>query len=159
MQAGDSGESDYGTMGTCSQVTSQFFNQDARDGTDFLRNQMHREDNSCASSEAFTNTNPSGSPPGKASWHMSTNSEEQNQTSVNGGCPDTYENMIARMGEIEKTLTAIKETVTKASVRCHMLNVDVVTMFSPEMVDTLNNTVEQCEKCIKAMETLSSEDS
>lgn len=31
------------------------------------------------------------------------------------GCPDTYENMITRMGEIEKTLTAIKETVTKAS--------------------------------------------
>lgn len=46
-----------------------------------------------------------------------------------------------------------------STVRCHMLNVDVVTMFSPEMVDTLNNTVEQCEKCIKAMETLSSEDS
>lgn len=31
------------------------------------------------------------------------------------GCPDTYENMITRMGEIEKTLTTIKETVTKTS--------------------------------------------
>ena len=46
-----------------------------------------------------------------------------------------------------------------STVRCHLLNVDVVTMFSPEMVDTLNNTVERCEKCMKAMETLSSEDS
>ena len=31
------------------------------------------------------------------------------------GCPDTYENMITRMGEIEKTLAAIKDTVTTAS--------------------------------------------
>jgi len=31
------------------------------------------------------------------------------------GCPDTYENMITRMEEIEKTLAAIKETATKAS--------------------------------------------
>jgi len=74
------------------------------------------------------------------------------------GCPDTYENMITRMGEIEKTLSLIKDTVTTASVRCHLLNVDVVTMFSPEMVDTLNNTVEQCENCIKTMETSSPED-
>ena len=31
------------------------------------------------------------------------------------GCPDTYENMITRMEEIEKTLAAIKETAGKAS--------------------------------------------
>lgn len=31
------------------------------------------------------------------------------------GCPDTYENMITRMGEIEKTLALIKDTVTTAS--------------------------------------------
>lgn len=67
--------------------------------------------------------------------------------------------MMSRMGEIEKTLTTIQEKVTKSSVRCHLLNIDVVTMFSPEMVDQLNNTVEQCEKCLKAMETLSSTES
>jgi len=31
------------------------------------------------------------------------------------GCPDTYENMTTRMGEIEKTLASIKDTVTTAS--------------------------------------------
>ena len=31
-------------------------------------------------------------------------------------------------------------------------------MFSPEMVDELSNAVEQREKCMKAMETLSYED-
>lgn len=66
--------------------------------------------------------------------------------------------MISRMGEIEKTLATVKETVSTASVRCHLLNVDVVTMFSPEMLDTLNKTKEQCDDCIKAMETLSAED-
>ena len=34
-----------------------------------------------------------------------------------------------------------------------MLNVDVVTMFNPEMMDMLNQTVEQCENCIKGMES------
>lgn len=45
-----------------------------------------------------------------------------------------------------------------STVRCHLLNVDVVTMFSPEMLDILNITKEQCEDCIKAMKTLSAED-
>lgn len=36
-----------------------------------------------------------------------------------------------------------------------MLNVDVVTMFNPEMMDMLNQTVEQCKNCIKRMESLS----
>ena len=31
------------------------------------------------------------------------------------GCPDTYENMMTRMTEIEKALTAIKETVKTSS--------------------------------------------
>lgn len=66
--------------------------------------------------------------------------------------------MISRMGEIEKTLATVKETLSTASVRCHLLNVDVVTMFSPEMLDILNITKEQCEDCIKAMKTLSAED-
>lgn len=66
--------------------------------------------------------------------------------------------MMTRMTEIEKTLTAIKETVKTSSVKCYLLNIDVITMFSPEMVDELSNAVEQCEKCIKAMETLSYED-
>lgn len=46
-----------------------------------------------------------------------------------------------------------------STVRCHMLNVDVVTMFNPEMMDMLNQTVEQCENCIKGMESLSPNDS
>jgi len=66
--------------------------------------------------------------------------------------------MMTRMTEIEKTLTGIKETVKTSSVKCYLLNIDVITMFSPEMVDELSNAVEQCEKCIKAMETLSYED-
>ena len=45
-----------------------------------------------------------------------------------------------------------------STVKCYLLNIDVITMFSPEMVDELSNAVEQCEKCIKAMETLSYED-
>ena len=45
-----------------------------------------------------------------------------------------------------------------STVHCHLLNVDVVTMFSPEMLDILNITKEQCEDCIKAMKTLSAED-
>lgn len=40
-----------------------------------------------------------------------------------------------------------------------MLNVDVVTMFNPEMMDMLNQTVEQCENCIKRLESLSPNDS
>lgn len=32
-----------------------------------------------------------------------------------------------------------------------MLNVDVVTMFNPETVETLNGTVEDCEACMKKM--------
>lgn len=49
--------------------------------------------------------------------------------------------------------------VFNSTVRCHLLNVDVVAMFSPEMVDTLNKTVEQCQNCIKTMEALPTEDS
>jgi len=157
MQTNDSGESLYGLPGTG--VCSQFSTQDVRSGMDFLRDQTHREEDSGAITQAF-NVNSSGSLPEKAPWHnLSFNNEEKSQTSDNTGCPDTYENMIIRMGGIEKTLTAIKETVTKASVRCHLLNVDVVTMFSPEMVDTLNKTVEECENCIKRMENLPTEHS
>ncbi|XP_032222010.1 uncharacterized protein LOC5520931 isoform X3 [Nematostella vectensis] len=43
-------------------------------------------------------------------------------------------------------------------VKCHMLNVDVVTMFNPETVDTLNKIVEDCEACTKTMNDMVTED-
>ncbi|KAJ7375194.1 hypothetical protein OS493_001937 [Desmophyllum pertusum] len=153
MQTNDSGEN-YGPPSTG--VFSQFSSQDVRNDTEFVRDQVFHEEDSCTT-QAYSNTG--GSPPTKAQWHNITlNNDKQSPTSDNSVCPDTYENMITRMGDIEKTLTAIKDTVTTASVHCHLLNVDVVTMFSPEMVDTLNKTVEQCGNCIKTMETLSAED-
>ena len=40
-------------------------------------------------------------------------------------------------------------------VRCHTLNLDVATMFSPETVETLEQYKEECEKCLGRMsETL-----
>ncbi|XP_078358259.1 uncharacterized protein LOC144643018 isoform X2 [Oculina patagonica] len=151
MQTNDIGENYGHGTGVCSQFSSQVVRSD----TDFLRDQMFGEVQDSCTTQAFSNT--SGSPP--ALWHNITmNNDEQSETGDKSGCPDTYENMITRMGEIEKTLASIKDTVTSASVCCHLLNVDVVTMFSPEMVDTLNETVEQCKKCIKTMESLTPED-
>ncbi|CAH3046777.1 unnamed protein product [Porites evermanni] len=143
--------------GLCSQV--QFSGQEVRKETDFHRDPMNREGESCAASQAFNNTG--ASPMTSAQWqNVSLNNGERGQKNDQSqGCPDTYENMITRMEDIEKTLAATKETATKASVRCHMLNVDVVTMFNPEMMDMLNQTVEQCENCIKRMESLSPNDS
>lgn len=154
MQTNDTGEN-YGpfSTGICSQVSGQA----VRSETDFVPNQLDVKENSCSTTPTYSNN--TGSPP--ALWHhdITLNNDGRSDASDSSGCPDTYENMITRMGEIEKTLAAIKDTVTTASVRCHLLNVDVVTMFSPEMVDTLSNTVEQCENCIKTMETSPPEDS
>lgn len=59
-----------------------------------------------------------------------------------------------RMNETRKAWKVIQYSFPFFStVRCHLLNVDVVTMFSPEMLDILNITKEQCEDCIKAMKT------
>ncbi|XP_020616691.1 uncharacterized protein LOC110054711 isoform X2 [Orbicella faveolata] len=151
MQTNDTGEN-YGPLGTgvCSQVSDQA----VRSETDFVPNQLDAKEDS---STTQTYSNNTGSPP--PLWHdITLNNNGRSDTSDSSGCPDTYENMTTRMGEIEKTLASIKDTVTTASVRCHLLNVDVVTMFSPEMVDTLSNAVEQCESCIKTMETSSPED-
>ena len=38
-----------------------------------------------------------------------------------------------------------------STVRCHILNVDMVTMFNPEVVDTLNRMVEDCGACMDRM--------
>ncbi|XP_068746953.1 uncharacterized protein [Montipora capricornis] len=147
MQAND-GDNSYETASMS--VSLQLSN--SQDGAeDILRqDQTQSEEKTCVDTQASSSIG--------SSWQVSLNSEER-QTNDHSGCPDTYENMMSRMGEIEKTLTTIQEKVTKSSVRCHLLNIDVVTMFSPEMVDQLNNTVEQCEKCLKAMETLSSTES
>lgn len=154
MQTNDSSENYGADTGVCSQFTSE----DARNDLDFAGKQMFCNDEEfCTTEKAHKDAN--GSPQTKAQWNEITfSSDDQGQTGDSETYPDTYENMISRMGEIEKTLATVKETLSTASVRCHLLNVDVVTMFSPEMLDILNITKEQCEDCIKAMKTLSAED-
>lgn len=146
MQTTDNGGNSYGT--SSKGVSSQLSNQDS--AINFLGDHTQHEENTCNNTPAVTAIG--------SSWQISLNNEDHTQKNDNSGCPDTYENMMTRMTEIEKTLTAIKETVKTSSVKCYLLNIDVITMFRPEMVDELSNAVEQCEKCIKAMETLSYED-
>jgi len=45
------------------------------------------------------------------------------------------------------------------SVRSHMLNVDVATMFDPEREETLRKSVEDCDKCAKNVAALASKTS
>lgn len=155
MQTNDSSENYGPDTGVC----SQFSSEEARNDLDFTGKQMFCNDEEfCTTGKVHKHAN--GSPQTKTQWNNTTfdNDDPDHTSESNTVCPDTYENMISRMGEIEKTLATVKETVSTASVRCHLLNVDVVTMFSPEMLDTLNKTKEQCDDCIKAMETLSAED-
>jgi len=45
-------------------------------------------------------------------------------------------------------------------VRCHILEVDLATQFSPDMQSCLRNTQEDCEKCMKTLaDILESEES
>ena len=43
------------------------------------------------------------------------------------------------------------------TVQCHLLNVDVVTQFDPNLTEMLNSSVESCEKCIASISAADSE--
>ncbi|XP_070540928.1 uncharacterized protein [Ptychodera flava] len=58
---------------------------------------------------------------------------------------------------LQKELAEMREKMTKASVKCHLLHVDLATQFNPFLVDTIRSTEEQCQKCIAAVESTSNE--
>ncbi|EDO48677.1 predicted protein [Nematostella vectensis] len=93
---------------------------------------------------------------GQLSWKDQLKASDE--VPCNEDCSDQYSVMMTQITEIEKSLDAVKHKLRAASVKCHMLNVDVVTMFNPETVDTLNKIVEDCEACTKTMNDMVTED-
>ncbi|XP_021378697.1 uncharacterized protein LOC110466489 [Mizuhopecten yessoensis] len=54
---------------------------------------------------------------------------------------------------MDRELLSLKETMNKQSVRCHMLQVDLATLFSPDKQAVLRATKEDCIKCSETLQT------
>ncbi|XP_021342257.1 uncharacterized protein LOC110442796 [Mizuhopecten yessoensis] len=59
------------------------------------------------------------------------------------------------MNEIDRMnrdLNSLKEVMIKHSVRCHMLEVDLATQFSPDLQAALRSTEKDCIRCREALQ-------
>ncbi|XP_033737987.1 uncharacterized protein LOC117325682 [Pecten maximus] len=59
------------------------------------------------------------------------------------------------MNEIDRMnrdLNNLKEVMIKHSVRCHMLEVDLATQFSPDLQVVLRSTEQDCSRCREVLQ-------
>ncbi|VDI53718.1 Hypothetical predicted protein [Mytilus galloprovincialis] len=59
--------------------------------------------------------------------------------------------VMAEIDKINKDLQELKDGLVDTSVRCHMLEVELATQFSPHMVSTVRNTKQDCAKCTETI--------
>lgn len=58
---------------------------------------------------------------------------------------------LTKIEEMSRMLNEIQQTLNQASMRSHLLNIDVVTQFNPYHVDMLKKNIEDCHGCIERM--------
>ncbi|XP_064602612.1 uncharacterized protein LOC135468344 [Liolophura sinensis] len=95
-------------------------------------------------SDLESNHYPQSSSPGNHSKRRGTGTQQ-------GMMEYNHHIQMSNVDDISKQLDDMKENLIKTSVRCHMLEVDLATQFSPYMVDTLRSVKQECEKCTQKM--------
>ncbi|XP_003383887.1 PREDICTED: uncharacterized protein LOC100631981 [Amphimedon queenslandica] len=58
---------------------------------------------------------------------------------------------ITRIEEIGRMLKSTQQRLNEASMKAHLLNVDVVTLFDPIKSDQMRTRVEECRQCVERM--------
>lgn len=63
----------------------------------------------------------------------------------------SHQNAMKQIDLMQSHLENLKESLMKSRVRCHILEVDLATQFSPYMMEAIRNTEQNCQKCVKTI--------
>ncbi|XP_060082082.1 uncharacterized protein LOC132561370 [Ylistrum balloti] len=63
----------------------------------------------------------------------------------------THSEAMNEIDRMNRDLNNLRDVMIKHSVRCHMLEVDLATQFSPDLQVALRSTEEDCSRCKEAL--------
>ncbi|KAL5016924.1 hypothetical protein ScPMuIL_006513 [Solemya velum] len=79
--------------------------------------------------------------------NRSTSPQEEKASHISSVANYSHQSVVSQLDEMNKSLDDLREKLVKNSIRCHLLEVDLASQFSPVMVDTLRNVKRDCNNC------------